>query len=93
MVAFVHELILLCSSEAGRKAVALSAVSSQDMDKQKPLCLCEEDWQAQPPLSDQEIVLLQMEMKERCFLCKCDIYTFKKVEFINTSAGSASSKG
>lgn len=56
MVAFVHELILLCSSEAGCKQAALSAVSSQGMDKHKALCSCDEDWQAQLPLSDQEIL-------------------------------------
>lgn len=53
MVAFAHELILLCSSEAGCRQ---ATVSSQGMDKQKALCLCDEDWQAQPPLSDREIL-------------------------------------
>lgn len=56
MVAFVPELVLLCSSEAGRKQAALSAVSSQGMDKQMALCSGDEDWKAQPRLSDQEIL-------------------------------------
>lgn len=94
MVAFVHKLTLLCSSEAGREQAALSAVSSQGMDKQMALCSCDEHWPAQPPLVIRKYsVLPQMEMEERCLLYKCDIYTFKKAEFIIVSTGSASSKG
>lgn len=92
MVAFVPKLVLLCSSEAGRKQAALSAIR---VWINKWLCA----WVMRTGKHSLALVirkysvLPQMEMEKRCLLYKCDIYTFKKAEFIITSTGSASSKG
>lgn len=89
--------VLLHARGAGRAKwpnTMYQSVSSQCVDQQIALCLCDGDWWAQPPLPGEETVSVPSNWNARkVFTVKVGNIYLLKAAFIMMNTGGASSKG